>query len=196
MDFIANMSFFWVGVVSTIFLILALISGATKSFGWAVIFVGLTVLFTSLSAYSPLSWIWENWTTALLYLAIYVVIGFVWATFAWFLSLSKAAKEYEKQRARLMPKFLAAKGITKLEDAHFAEFREFLADNHVFLPTERLKLSKDVMAVHVLFWPFQIVTFFLGDALTWAVDAFVGLFGGFFKRIQKWVFRKFPELSN
>jgi len=197
MDFVYAMSGFWVGVTAAFMLVIALIAGATgRNNGTAVLFILAALVFTSLTQYSPLSWTWENWPTAIMYFSIYLMIGVVWSTFAWFIHLRKKAAEYESHRAKLLPKYFTARGISgPLRPEDYADFREFMQQQGNFLPSNNLSMDRSVMAGQILFWPFKVVGFILGDFLSVLVDAILGLFGGWYRAIQRYVFRKFPELG-
>ena len=196
MDFFAGIGFFWVGVVATIGFLIAIVSVATRSYWWATGFVILTLAFTHLTAFSLVDWTLTNWFTVLKYFSIYIVLGLIWATFAWFLHLNKLARQYDSNRAILLPRYLQVKGVNALTPDLHQDFREYMAaQSGSVLSTRNLTMSPSVMTGQVILWPFKLVAFFLGDAIKFIVDGFLSLFGGFFTRIQKWVFRKFPELN-
>lgn len=197
MEFIAGLSFFWVGIVFTIAALATLISIGTNSYWWAFgIVIGTIAFSQGTTDYGILDFVARNWYGTLISTAVYVALGLGWATFAWFLHLTKIKAKYQEVRENLLPQFLASKNVQELTADLHDEFRKFIYSNAgTVLPKEQLAVNKSVMVGQVILWPFKLGAFVLGDALKYIVDAFLGLFGGFFKRIQKFVFRNFPELQ-
>ncbi len=198
MDFIAGLSGFWLGIIFSLAALVALISIGTKSYWWATGVVILTILFSQqTNGWGILDFIVANWKSTLVSLSVYIGLGLAWATFAWFLHLNKIKAKYQEVREQLLPRFLENKGVQSLTQDLHEEFRKFIYSNAgTVLPKEQLTVDKGVMIGQVILWPFKLGAFVLGDALKYIVDVFVGLFGGFFKRIQKFVFRNFPELQS
>lgn len=196
-EFLAGLSFFWAGILFGVLALAAILFTSFGSYFWALGTVVFLVALSQQTNFGILDWLSLNWYGTLLGTGAYLAIGFAWATFAWFIHLNKAAAKYSTVREKLLPKFLKANNIQELTPDLHDEFRKFMEANAgTVLPKEQLAVNTGVMVGQVVLWPFKLVSFFLGDALKYAVEAFVSIFGGFFKRIQKFVFRNFPELQG
>ena len=194
--FMAGLALPWLFGLGLLLSIILVVSFNTRSYTWFASFLVLGLVAIHFTAYSPYSWAWANKLDLLKFTAIYLVIGSGWTVFAWFLFINKVAKKYAVVRAKWLPSFLATKNLTELSEVHYNDFREYLYDKAGHeLPRHNLKMDTSIMAANIVFWPFKMIGFFLGDAIQLAVDFIVARFGGLFMAIQRWVFRKFPEIK-
>lgn len=198
MDILAGLSFFWIGVIFAAFILAAIIALSTRSFGWAFIVIVSGLAVSHLTSYSAFYWLQENWWLFTKIAVTYIAVGLIWATFAWFLHRLKVRSRYDAARTKLLPRFLEEQGATELTPALRGKFREYMEDKagrDANVSATQTQMSKGVMVEQVVLWPFKLIGFFLGDAIRHVVDLFLSLFGGVFSRINKWVFRNYPELN-
>ncbi len=195
LDSLSTISLVWFGAFSAVLGFFFVVALATRSYFWAA---GLAIAFFVISHFTPFSafaYVVANWPQLVMWGAIYLMFGSLWAVFAWVLYLHKQRSEYRERREHYLVHWLREAKLTAFDPAlHSKAFGDYMR-LHTNIDRS-LTLSKSTVAEQILFWPLKIVAFFIGDFIRVFVDAFMSLFGGLFSKIRNYMFRDFPELHR
>lgn len=168
-----------------------------KAFFSVVAWAAVVVFFTTAD---PISWVLANWQIVIYGTIAYLLFGTVFMIVRWQLLCMKVAGIYEVLRTT----YLKQNDITDIDQATVEQKRDLKRRALDDYKIRELGITSLPMTVRdnlnrvtgwLVFWPFALTSFALGDLLVQVIDGVVRVFSGMMQRISDRQFNKFTELN-
>lgn len=194
MEILAGLSVATLGIIGAIVVALLITFFIGRSYAGFIVVSAIALILSQWTTVPIITILYENLFTTIKYGVGYILLGILWTLVAWYILVHKHAARYADIRAKLLPEFLNAVHAQSLTPDLFEAFRQYVYKNG-HISAKYQSPSTGLMVSNILFWPFAIIEFVLGDALTALARAIRGLFGNVYQRIHRHAFRKFDEIA-
>lgn len=154
--------------------------------GISVVIFGLLLQF--LGGVDVFGTIWNNPVYILVFLALYLVAGTVWAVSKWYIFVKKIARKYREIKTEFLHSRKLEPG-DPLDDKQRAELLRQARDSGIKEVPPRANSNKSRIIGWMVFWPISLVWSLLDDFVKELFTQVYDFIGGFLQRISNRVFK-------